>query len=134
MTEEKIIIDGKNGVLGRLAALAAKKALQGKDVVVCNCNEIIIKGKPKSILAHYKERRVRGRGSLKGPYFPSKPAAIVRRAIRGMLPYKKVRGKSAFKRVFCYAGMPASYTDKEKLNFKKSTAEFITLARLCELL
>lgn len=131
---EKIIIDGKNAALGRLAAFAAKKALQGKSVVICNCNEIIIKGKPQSILESYKVKRERGGDSLKGPNFPKPVTGIVRRTVRGMLPYKKVRGKSAFKRVFCYANMPENYADKEKINFKKTTAEFITLARLSELL
>lgn len=134
MTEEKIVIDGRNAVLGRLVTFVAKRALQGKSMIICNCNEIIIKGKPKSILAHYKERRARGKGSLKGPYFPRNPVGIVRRTVRGMLPYKKVRGKSALKRVFCYAGMPVNYADKEKINFKQEATEFITLARLCELL
>ncbi len=131
---EKIVIDGKNAVLGRLASFVAKAALQNKSIVVCNCKEIIIKGKPKSILDSYKRRMVMGKGSLKGPYFPRQPAAVVRRTIRGMLPYKKVKGKEAFKRVFCHDGMPANYANKEKINFKQKAAEFITLARLCELL
>jgi len=134
MAEEKIIIDGKNAALGRLASFVAKAALQNKSIVVCNCKEVIIKGKQKSILESYKKRMVIGKGSLKGPYFPRQPAAIVRRTIRGMLPYRKVKGKEAFRRVFCYDGMPADYVNKEKINFKKEAAEFITLARLCELL
>ena len=42
------IIDGKNTVLGRLASFAAKEALKGEEIVVLNCEQVIITGNKKN--------------------------------------------------------------------------------------
>ena len=133
--ENALIVDASETVLGRLASFAAKQALLSKNVTILNCNDVIITGSPKAIIADYKKTIVRGKGSLKGPYFPRPVEKIVRRTIRGMLPYKKVNGRKAFKRIYCYAGMPAEYTGKEKITIKQKIPDkFITLAKLCRLL
>ena len=41
-----------------------------------------------------------------GPKFPRRPDAIIRRIIRGMLPYKKDKGVQAFKRINVEVGVP----------------------------
>ena len=41
------IIDGKGAILGRLASYAAKQALKGEEIVVLNCEEVIITGNKK---------------------------------------------------------------------------------------
>jgi large subunit ribosomal protein L13 len=134
--EEEILIDGTRAVLGRIASIAAKKALQNRNakVLVFNCNEMIIIGKPESTIAHYKEKRDLGGSALKGPFFPRSPEMIVRRTIRGMIPYKNVRGREAFKRIKCYNGITNEYLGKEKISFKSDAIKFITLLRLSELL
>ena len=38
---------------------------------------------------------------------------LIRRTIRGMLPFKRARGRSAFKNVQCYIGVPESLKGKE---------------------
>ena len=38
------IYDGKGAVLGRLASKVAKEALQGEEIAILNCEEIIITG------------------------------------------------------------------------------------------
>ncbi len=131
----QIVIDADNAILGRLAAFAAKQALNGNHIVIVNSEKAIIIGGEKDILAKYKKRRARGKGSLKGPYFPSKPAAILKRVIRGMLPYKKAHGKEAFKRTRCYEGLPTKYKDAKKIISKREKPfKFITLEKLCKLL
>ena len=133
---EEILIDGTRAVLGRIASVAAKKALQNRDakVLVFNCNDMIITGKPESTLAHYKEKRALGGSALKGPFFPRSPEMIVRRTIRGMLSYKYVRGLEAFKRIRCYNGITNEYLGKEKISLKSDAIQFITLSRLSELM
>ena len=42
------IIDGKNAVLGRLASFAAKEALRGEEIVILNCEQIIITGNKRN--------------------------------------------------------------------------------------
>lgn len=46
-------------------------------------------------------------------YFPRRPDHIVKRTIRGMLPYKRERGADAFRRVKVYVGVPDELADSE---------------------
>jgi len=110
----KIIIDGKNAILGRLASYVAKQAMYGKEIIVVNCDETVVSGKPKSIVLEYSEMRQKGGASLQGPYFPKSPERIVKRTIRGMLSYRKERGGEAFKRIKCYNGVPEEYESSKK--------------------
>jgi large subunit ribosomal protein L13 len=57
---------------------------------------------------------MRRKGSKeRGPYFPKRSDMILRRTIRGMLPYKKAFGKAAFSRLRVYMGIPKELTDVE---------------------
>ena len=105
-----MIIDGNNLILGRLGTVVAKKALLGEEVVITNCDSIMITGKKDKILSEYKRRR--DMGATKGPYVYRQPDMFVKRSIRGMFPYKKPKGREAFERVKCYRGMPDEYKDK----------------------
>lgn len=116
---EQIIIDAKDFSLGRIASLAVKQSLLGNAVIIVNCNEIIISGKKESILSKYQRLRSMKSSSLKGPNFPKSPERILKRTIRGMLPYKQERGRKALKRIKCYNDVPEEYKDKEKISFKK---------------
>lgn len=107
-----MIIDGKDLVLGRLAVFAAKKAILGETVQILNCEQVIVTGKKELVLREFRESINRGH-PLKGPYYPRHPHLIVKRAIRGMLPYKTARGKEMFKRVICYNGIPEDFKDKK---------------------
>ena len=91
-----IVIDGKNAILGRLASYVVKQALLGKEIAIVNCNEVVISGKPKSVIKEYQEKRQRGGSSLKGPFFPKSPERIVKRTVRGMLSYKQGRGREVW--------------------------------------
>ena len=111
----KIVIDGKNAILGRLASYAAKQALLGKEIAIVNCNEVVISGKPKSVISEYKKTRQRGGASLKGPFFPRNPERIVKRTVRGMLSYKQGRGRNALKKIRCYNEIPSEYEESKKM-------------------
>ena len=43
----------------------------------------------------------------------------MKRAIRGMLPYKTGRGSTAFKRIMCYNNVPAEYENVNKISLQK---------------
>lgn len=111
--EEEIVIDAENAVLGRLASFAAKQALQGKKVVIVNSEKAIVVGSKENIVNSYKITRMKGGASLKGPLFPSSAERILKRTIRGMLPYKKGRGRKALKSVLCYNSIPDEFKDKK---------------------
>ncbi len=115
----KLVIDADGGALGRIASYVAKQALLGKEVVVVNCSKIIITGNKPDILQNYKQLRGRGGWALNGPYFPKTPERIMKRTIRGMLPWKNERGVLAFKRVKCYNEVPAEFEEVKKINMKK---------------
>src|SRR5437762_546260 len=83
--------------LGRLASHAAKQALLGKEVSVINCEKTVISGNRRVVIQGYKEIRSKGGSSLKGPIFPTQPAQMVKRTIRGMLSHKDGRGALALK-------------------------------------
>jgi large subunit ribosomal protein L13 len=111
----KIVIDATNATLGRLASYAAKQSLLGKEVIIINCNNAVIAGKSSSIISEYQEKRAKGGSSQKGPFFPKSPERIVKRTIRGMLPYKKAQGLAALKRVICHNSIPPEYQDSKKI-------------------
>jgi len=113
----KKIINGENAVLGRLASYVAKEAMKGEDMVVVNCEQIIITGNKKSIKDHFEERRTKVGSGQKGPKYSRVDEQIVKRAIRGMLSnHRKGRGKEAYRRIRCYAGIPKEYKDSKKIN------------------
>jgi len=117
-----IVVDAKNQILGRLATNVAKLALRGEVIRVINCEHVIITGKKEEVLGKYVQRRKRGI-PLKGPYYPKQSDRIVRRAIRGMLPYKKARGAQAYKNVLCYVNIPHEFQDRKTITFDDAKIE-----------
>lgn len=110
------IIDGKNAVLGRLASYAAKEALRGEDIIILNCDKVIITGNRKNIREEFEAGRRRVGSGQKGPKISRNPEKIVKRAIRGMLPdHRQGRGKIAYRRIKCYAGIPKEFEQSKKI-------------------
>lgn len=117
-----MIIDATNSILGRITTIAAKKAMIGEKVIIVNCEEAIVTGKRKAVLAKYKKRREIG-SVTKGPFYPRMPDRIVRRAVRGMLPYKQSKGINAFRRVMCYIGVPEELKNQKQETIKEASVE-----------
>lgn len=100
-----IIIDSENLLVGRLASIVAKQALSGEEIAVINAEKAVISGSRARVLGIYKQKRQRG-SREGGPFFPRRPDDIMKRTIRGMIPYKKERGREAMKRIRIYVGVP----------------------------
>ena len=110
------IIDGKNAILGRLASHVAKEALKGEEMIILNCDQIIITGNKKNIKENFEIKRGRVGSSQKGPKHSKTSEKIVKRTIRGMLPdHRKGRGKIAYKKIKCYVGIPKEFQESEKI-------------------
>lgn len=126
------IIDGKNAVLGRLASYVAKQLLKGEEIVIVNCEDVIITGSKKDIKESFEEKRRKVGSGQKGPKYPRTKDRIVKRVIRGMLPnHRKGRGKQAYKRVKCYVGVPKQFQDSKKIKGgREKKTKFITLRDL----
>lgn len=99
------VYDASGKILGRLSTTIAKDLLKGEFVHVVNCEGAMISGNPKFTVKHYKERRERG-DPHHGPFFPKTPVGIFRRAVRGMLPRHKPRGRDAMRRLRVHVGFP----------------------------
>ncbi len=106
------VVNGENLLLGRLASVVAKRALDGEAIAVVNAELAVISGSRARVLANYGRKRSRG-SREGGPFFPRRPDHIVKRTIRGMLPYKRSRGAEALRRVKIYVGMPAEFAGQE---------------------
>jgi len=105
-----MIIDGTNLIVGRVGTVAAKSAMLGEQVIILNCEKMIITGKRKALIEQFLHERKRG-VPVKGPFISRLPDRFVRRMIRGMLPYKRARGTAAYKRIMCYIGVPDKFKD-----------------------
>ena len=112
-----IIIDATDLIAGRLATYAAKQALLGNQVRIINSEKAIISGRKENTFDDYLTRRAMGTHA-KGPFIHRGPERILRRVVRGMLPYKKPRGKEAFGRVLCYVGVPEEFKDRKAITIK----------------
>lgn len=100
-----IVLDAAGLVLGRMSGVVSKRLLQGERIMIVNAEKAIISGKRVS---HVQEARLfLEAGHLgHGPYHPRRPDQIIRRTIRGMLPWRKSKGREAYKRLRVFMGVP----------------------------
>lgn len=132
-----MIIDATNQILGRISTHAAKYALLGNNVSIINCELAIKSGDKKKIIAEYAHKKAMGI-QAKGPYHYKRPEMFVKRALRGMLPYKQPKGRDALSRIKCYTGVPEELKGKEitkiqGANVKKlPKVKFITVGEICK--
>jgi large subunit ribosomal protein L13 len=121
----KTIYDGKDAVFGRLASIVAKDLLKGNFVDVINCNDIIISGDKKLFVKKILAKREMGSGSsMKGPKYPRVADRLIKRMIRGMLPWDRPRGREAYERLRCYVGGNKAEDKVVKLTHKKPMKYF----------
>lgn len=133
-----MIVDANDMIIGRMSGFLAKKALLGEEIAVVNSEKAVITGSKKNILADYKQARERG-APLVGPYIIRTPEAIVKRIIRGMLPYKRPRGREAFARIKCYRGIPKEFEGKkilklEQFDVNNTNSKYITINHISKFL
>ncbi|MFQ5815681.1 MAG: 50S ribosomal protein L13 [Candidatus Hydrothermarchaeaceae archaeon] len=138
------IIDATDAILGRMASVVARHLLMGEEVAIVNAEETVISGGKEDILEKFKERRARKslvNPARHGPFYPRLPEGIVRRAVRGMLPYRKARGREAYKRLKVYRGVPEELKDVEswaKIDIPRASKlrvpKYTKLKRLSKLL
>ncbi len=126
-----MIIDGKDMVLGRLASFAAKRLLEGEQVVIVNAEEAVVSGRRNATFDEYdawlETRNVAN--PRKGPVHLRLPEELVRRAVRGMLPFDKSRGKEAFRRLRVHRGIPSELSGKEMVQVPGASLECLGTRR-----
>ncbi|MBI4167454.1 MAG: 50S ribosomal protein L13 [Candidatus Aenigmarchaeota archaeon] len=123
------VIDATGKVCGRLASTTAKMLLAGEDISIINAEKAVISGSPDSIKDLYKIRLDRG-DKYKGPFISRLPDRMLKRMVRGMLPYKKATGRNALRKLRVFIGTPKDLVNIVDIGVKdvsKLTSEHITL-------
>ncbi len=143
MSEDKTLyIDATNQILGRLSSIVAKKLLQGYRVVIVNAEKAVVSGKKLRVIQGYKllEKVTTHYNPYKhGIRRPKSPHNILKRTIRGMLPTDKAKGRTAYKHLRVYNGLPPELSDKEFIRFEEADAsrlarEYISLGEIAKTL
>ncbi|MEM0154427.1 MAG: 50S ribosomal protein L13 [Methanothrix sp.] len=135
--EKCLVYDADGQVLGRIASIIAKNLLEGKDIAVVNAEKAIISGKRKPMSAKYRTRLnlQEKENPEHSPYWSRRPDMLFKRIVRGMLPYRRPRGKEAFRKLRVFMGEPEVLKSKDRIKPKIKTgkeiyAGYITLKDL----
>ncbi|ORZ08967.1 60S ribosomal protein L16 [Absidia repens] len=109
--EKVVVIDGKGHLLGRLAAIIAKQALNGQKVVVVRCEALNVSGEffRNKLKYHAYLRKRCLVNPNHGAFHFRAPSRILYKALRGMVPHKTARGAAALDRVKLFEGVPPPY-------------------------
>lgn len=130
------IINAEGLIVGRMASIVAKRILTGEEIVIVNAEKAIISGKKKSQVKEAKTFLEVGY-PRKGPFHYRRPDRIVKRIVRGMLPYKQPKGKQAYKRLKVFIGIPNEIKNQkmetlENAHAKKLTCPYFTIGELAK--
>lgn len=132
-----MIIDAKDMILGRLGSYVAKRLLNGDKVDVINCEECVVSGRKAAIKEEYI-RRLHRKAPTKGPYFYKRADFFVKRSIRGMLPFKRARGRDVYRNLKCHVGMPDYIKKEDIVNIgsgnidKLRSVDFTRIKEICK--
>lgn len=131
-----IYVDGENAVLGRTGTQIAKALIAGEGVLLYNCEKMRMSG---SLAAHREKlishrSQVNKRDPSESPHWPRVPNLLVRRMLRGMLPWSSQRGRDAYKRLHVQMGAPEKMPQKaNKLQAaKKELGQSFTILQLSQ--
>lgn len=122
INQKPAIIDAESLILGRMASIIAKRLLEGEKITIVNAEKAVFSGKKKSRVRQAKEFLEVGRPK-KGPFHYRRPDRVVRRTVRGMLPYKKPKGKRAYKWLKVFIGIPEELKDQKMETLAEAHAE-----------
>ena len=110
------VFDAKDKILGRLSSqvakilLDARRAGREERVIIVNAEQAIVSGTKTRVMATYRKKYELNH-ARKGPFFPRMPDKILKRTVRGMLPYQKnSTGRIALKRLHVEIGCPSNIT------------------------
>ena len=128
---DEVCLNAENCIAGRAASRAAKELLKGRKVIIVNAEKAVITGNKQYTVRIWLERVERG-DPYHGPFAARTPDRILRRMVRGMLPYKKPLGKKAFSQLRVYLAVPEELKGRELQAFSppKPQQKHITLGEL----
>lgn len=126
-SQEKIIyIDATDQIVGRLASVVAKKLLEGYKVIIVNAAKAVLSGEKNRVIEGYKlllKVKTHYNPEKSGIRRPRTPANILKRAIRGMLPIDKPKGREAYRRLRVYTWVPKGLKNVEFVKIPEASVE-----------
>jgi large subunit ribosomal protein L13 len=108
-------------IVGRMSSNIAKRLLNGEYVTVLNAEKAIYSGKKKSKVAEAHLFLEVG-APERGPFHYRRPDRMLKKTVRGMLPYHQPKGKTAFKRLKIFMGIPLEFKDQQTIQFEEAQA------------
>jgi large subunit ribosomal protein L13Ae len=137
------IIDLKDHVLGRAAAVVAKQLLLGRKITVVRSDEAVIAGTEIRNKIKYLNflRKRKLTNPKKGPFHLRAPSAVFIKTVRNMLPQRTKRGQAALRRLVAYEGVPVNVSRQGarvvipkalRVNRLKSERPFTVVGNMCE--
>ena len=136
-TQNQVTLVNADGlILGRMASKVAKKLLNGEKIIIVNAEKAVLSGKKKSKVAEAKEFLEVG-APMRGPFHYRRPDRILRKTVRGMLPFKQPKGKQAYKKLKVFIGVPEDLKGQQMITLKEAQAAklkgpYFTLAELAK--
>lgn len=135
------VFDASDKILGRLSSTVAKRLLMGKRVAVINAERAVVSGDKAGIRERYRERLnlQEKENPEHSPYWSRRSDLLVKRVIRGMLPYRKPRGKAAYHNLRVFAGVPDAFRGAQPVALEEKDprrlyVKHMTVSELSQLL
>jgi large subunit ribosomal protein L13 len=115
------LVNAEGLIVGRMCSKVAKRLLNGEEVIILNAEKAVFSGKKKSKVAEAKEFLEVG-APERGPFHYRRPDKFLRKTVRGMLPFKQPKGKSAYKRLKVYMGVPKELKAQQMITFTEASS------------
>ena len=115
------LVNADGLIVGRMCSKVAKRLLNGEQVIILNAEKAVFSGKKKSKVAEAKEFLDVG-APERGPFHYRRPDRFLRKTVRGMLPYRLPKGKSAYKRLKVFMGVPLELKDQPMITFSEASS------------
>ena len=130
------LVNADGLIVGRMSSKVAKRLLNGEKVIIVNAEKAVLSGKKKSKVTEAKEFLEVG-APRKGPFHYRRPDRILRKTVRGMLPFKQPKGKQAYKKLKVFIGVPEDLKGQHMITLKEAQAAklkgpYFTLAELAK--
>jgi large subunit ribosomal protein L13 len=126
-------IDADGNVMGRLSTKVAERLLKGEEIIIVNAENAIITGKRDMVFWEYKQKKDRGK-IMRGPFYPRRADLILKRTVKGMLPFKTSTGREAYRRLKVYVGVPKEYAtaqlEKIDVAIRPRTEKYVRLGEV----
>lgn len=113
------IVNAEGLIVGRMCSKVAKLLLNGEKVIILNAEKAIFSGKKKSKVAEAHKFLEVG-APMRGPFHYRRPDRFLRKIVRGMVPFKQPKGKSAYKRLKVFMGVPLEFKEQKLITFEEA--------------